>query len=140
VLVPTLLGQPDEVYLQLQTDGPPQGEVTLVYAVRPGIPTSGQTGVAVLITEARGKVNSQFFGKVLGQDATLEDVTVAGYHGWWISGRPHTFYLIDSAGDTRDETLRLATNTLLIDEGGTVVRIEGNLTKEQALQIARSLA
>jgi hypothetical protein len=139
VLVPTFLGQPDEVYLQLPTDGPPEGEVTLVYSVRAGIPTSGQSGVAVLITEARGRVNSEFFGKFLGPDTTIENVTVAGHRGLWISGKPHIFYFIDSAGNVRDETLRLATNTLLIDEGGTVVRIEGNLTKEQALQIARSL-
>jgi adenine deaminase len=46
---------------------------------------------------------------------------------------------VDSSGNVRYETLRLATNTLLIDEGGTVVRIEGNLTKAQALQIAGSL-
>jgi len=34
----------------------------------------------------------------------------------------------------------LATNTLLIDEGGTIIRIEGDLTKDQALQIAASLS
>jgi hypothetical protein len=137
--VPSNLGQPDEVYLQLPPLGPPQGEVTLVYSARPGIPTSGQTGVAVLITEARGAVNADFFGKVLGPGATIEPVTVAGHQGYWISGTPHEFFLIDSDGNTRDETLRLATNTLLIDDGGTIVRIEGDLTKAQALQIADSL-
>jgi hypothetical protein len=140
VLVPSSLGQPDEVYLQLPVLGPPQGEVTLVYSGRPGIPTSGQTGVGVLVTEARGSVNSEFFGKMLGPGTTLQDVTVAGHHGYWIAGKPHIFFLIDSDGNTRDETLRLATNTLLIDYGGTVVRIEGDLTKAQALQIAASLS
>ncbi len=140
VLVPSNLGQPDEVYLQLPPLGPPQGEVTLVYSGRPGIPTSGQTGVGVLVTEARGSVNTDFFGKMLGPDATLEEVTVAGHHGYWIAGQPHVFFLIDSDGNTRDETLRLATNTLLIDDGGTIVRIEGDLTKAQAFQIAASLS
>jgi hypothetical protein len=139
VLVPSNLGEPDEVYLQLPTLGPPQGEVTLVYSGRPGIPTSGQTGVGVLITEARGAVNTDFFGKMLGPGTTLEPVTVAGHHGYWIAGQPHIVLLIDSDGNTRDETLRLATNTLLIDEGGTIVRIEGDLTKAQAIQIAESL-
>jgi hypothetical protein len=138
VLVPTSLGRPDEVYLQRPPDGPPQGEVTLVYAARPGIPTSGQTGVAVLVTEARGAVNADFFGKVIGPDTTVEPVTVAGHQGYWISGKPHVFFLVDAAGSVRDETLRLATNTLLIDIGGTIVRIEGDLTKAQALQIAES--
>jgi hypothetical protein len=139
VLVPSNLGQPDEVYLQLPTLGPPQGEVTLVYSARAGIPTSGQTGVAVLITEARGSVNTDFFGKTLGPNTTIQEVTVAGHHGYWIAGRPHVFFLIDTNGNTRDQTLRLATNTLIIDFGGTIVRIEGNLTSAQALQIAALL-
>jgi hypothetical protein len=35
--------------------------------------------------------------------------------------------------------MRLATNTLILDVGGTIVRIEGNMTKAQALEIAASL-
>lgn len=140
VLLPESLGQPDEVYLQLPPDGPSGGEVTLVYATRQGIPTSGQTGVAVLITEARGAVNSNFFGKVVGPGTTMEPVTAYGHSGYWIAGAPHDFFFIDSAGNSRDETLRLATNTLLINDGGTIVRIEGDLTKDQALQLAASLS
>ncbi|TAN31460.1 hypothetical protein EPN29_12410 [bacterium] len=139
VLVPASLGPPDEVYLQPSPDGPPQGEVTLVYSLRPGIPTSGQTGVAVLVTEARGAIDANFFGKLLGPGTTLEDVTAAGHPGYWIAGKPHVFFLVDAEGNIRDETLRLATNTLLFDDGGTVVRIEGDLTRAQALEIAASL-
>ena len=140
VMIPSSLGSPDEVYLQLPPDGPSRGEVTLVYSTRPGIPVSGQTGVAVLVTEARGGINDQFFGKMLGPDATLEVVTVGGHRGYWIAGSPHVFIFLDANGNFRDETLRLATNTLILDEGGTVVRIEGNLTKARALEIAASLS
>lgn len=140
ILVPASLGQPDEVYLQLPPDGPPQGEVTLVYKSRPGVKTSGQTGVAVLVTEASGKVDAQMFGKMLGTGTNLEEVTVNGHQGYWISGQPHVFFFIDANGNFRDETLRLATNTLLIDDSGTVIRIEGDLTKAQALEIASSLS
>ncbi len=139
ITVPASLGQPDEVYLQLPPDGPAQGEVTLVYSARPGISVSKETGVAVLITEARGAVDKNFFGKMLGPDTTLEPVTVAGHEGYWIAGSPHVFFFTDAAGNFRNETMRLATNTLIFDMGGTVVRIEGNLTKAQALQIAASL-
>jgi hypothetical protein len=138
VLVPASLGDPDEVYVPYS--GPPDREVTLVYAARPGIPTSGQTGVAVLITEARGNVNSQFFGKFIGPGTTIEEVTAGGHRGLWIAGQPHDFYFIDTTGNMRVETLRLATNTLMLDFEGTVIRIEGDLTKAQALQIAQSLA
>jgi hypothetical protein len=140
VLVPSSLGQPDEVYQQGAPDGPPQGEVTLVYATAPGIKPSGQTGVSVLVTEATGAVDANFFFKVLPPGTTLEEVTVNGHHGYWIAGQPHDFFLIDADGAVRNETLRLATNTLIIDYGGTVVRIEGDMSKQEALQIAASLS
>lgn len=140
VLVPASFGPPDEVYLQPAPDAPPQGEVTLVYAARTGITTSGQTGVAVLVTEARGAVDSNFFGKMIGPGTTLEEVTVRGHHGYWIAGAPNVFFFLDADGNIRNETVRLAGNTLLIDYGGTVVRIEGNLTRAQALDIAASLS
>jgi hypothetical protein len=140
IVIPASLGNPDEVYLQPQPDGPAQGEVTLVYSARPGIPVSGQTGVSVLITEARGAVNKDFFGKMIGPGTTLQEVTVAGHHGYWISGQPSVFFFMDATGAFRNETLRLATNTLILDDGGTIIRIEGDLTEAQAIQIAASLA
>jgi len=140
IAVPASLGAPDEVYVQLPPNGPVQGEVSLVYKTRPDIKTSGQTGVAVLVTEANGQVKSDFFGKMLGSDATLQDVTVNGHPGYWISGKPHAFFFTDANGNFRDETLRLATNTLIFDDNGTIVRIEGDLTKAQALAIAASLS
>jgi len=140
ILVPASLGRPDEVYLQLPPQGPPKGEVTLVYKSRPGLKTAGETGVAVLVTEASGTVDTQMFGKLLGNSTTLEEVTVNGHKGYWIAGQPHIFFFIDANGQFRDETLRLATNTLLIDYDGTVIRIEGDLTNAQALEIAASLS
>jgi hypothetical protein len=113
--------------------------VTLVYSKRPGIPVASETGVAVLITEARGKVDTNFFGKMLGSGTTIEPVTIAGHQGYWVAGSPHIFIFLDADGNFRDETMRLATNTLILDDGGTIVRIEGNLTKAQAAQIAASL-
>jgi hypothetical protein len=139
IAVPSSLGQPAEVYLQLPPIGPAQGEVTLVYTERPGIPVASQTGVAVLVTEARGSVNTNLFAKMLGPNTTVEPVTIAGHQGYWIAGSPHDFVFLDADGNFRDETMRLATNTLILDEAGTIVRIEGNLTKAQAVEIATSL-
>ena len=139
VLLPGGLGPPDEVYLQNPPDGPAQGEITLVYGPRLGIPVSGETGVSVLVTEARGTVDQNFFGKTVGPGTTIEPLTVNGHQGWWISGQPHVFFFEDGSGNARLETLRLATNTLVIDEGGTIVRIEGDLPRQQALDLAASL-
>jgi len=138
IWVPSALGQPDEVYAVLPPLGPSGGEVTLVYGARPDIKVSGQTGVSVLVTEARGRVNENYFGKTLGPDTTLENVTVNGQLGWWIAGQPHVFVITDADGNPYTATLRLATNTLIFDDNGTIVRIEGDMTKAQALQIAAS--
>ena len=140
IAIPSTLGQPDEVYLQPPPDAPSQGEVTLVYATRPGIPGAGQTGVSVLVTEARGTVDQNFFGKMIGPGTTLEPVTIGGHQGYWIEGPLNEFFFTDANGGFRNETVRLAANTLILDYGGTIVRIEGNLTKAQALEIATSLA
>ena len=140
ITVPKSIGEPDEVYLQKPPDGPAQGQVTLVYGQRPGIPVSRETGVSVLITEARGSVDRNIFGKMLGPDATLQEVQVNGQPGYWIAGTPHVFYFLDANGNFRQDTMRLATNTLIFNNGGTLVRIEGNMTKAQALEIAKSLS
>ena len=139
VNVPEGLGQPDHVYLALPPDGPSGGEVTLVYTSVSGIPLSPQTGVSVLVTEARGTVDEQFFVKTVGEGTTVESVDVNGHHGWWISGRPHSIAFVDANGNPYFDTLRLAANTLIIDDGGTVVRIEGNMSKAQALQLAAGI-
>ena len=138
--VPSSLGQPDAVYVKLPPTGPSGGEVTLVYAQRPDIHAYGVTGVSILVTEARGKTNEIYFQKMLGQDATLEPTTVNGHAGYWIAGSPHQFVFTDADGNIYSDTLRLATNTLIFDNNGTIVRIEGDMTKSQALEIASSLS
>jgi hypothetical protein len=135
--VPSDLGPPDAVYVRTLPAG---GEVTLVYAHAGGIPVAGETGVAVLVTEVRGKIQGDYFAKQLGQDATIEQVTVRGRPGYWLAGSPHTVMFQDANGDPVPDTLRLATNTLVYDSGdGTVTRIEAYTTRERAIQIANSL-
>ena len=140
IMVPSSLGQPDAVYVKPPPTGPSKSEVSLVYGNRPDIPVSGQTGVAVLVTEARGQVNEIFFQKMLGPETPVEQVSVGGHQGYWISGHPHQFAFADANGNFYSDTLRLATNTLIFDNNGTIVRIEGDMTKAQALQIASSMS
>src|SRR5258706_3889708 len=85
IAIPSTLGQPDELYLQPAPDAPAQGEVTLVYSARHDIPVAAQTDVSVLVTEARGAVDQNFFGKMLGPNTTLATVTVVDHHGYWVS-------------------------------------------------------
>lgn len=140
IVVPPSLGQPDAVYLKLAASGGPSaGEVSLVYTRAPGVKTSAQTGVAVLVTEARGAVNENFFVKIIGPDTQIEQVSVNGHPGFWVAGHPHDFAFSDANGNFYMEHMRLATNTLVFDDNGTIVRIEGDMTKAQALKLASSL-
>lgn len=139
VMVPSSLGRPDVVYVKQPPSGPSKGEVTLVYSTRPDIPTTRLTGVSVLVTEARGAVEEIFFQKTLGPESKVEEVSVGGHRGFWISGSPHEFAFTDASGSFYRDPLRLATNTLIFDDNGTIVRIEGDMTRAQALQIANSL-
>jgi hypothetical protein len=136
ITVPSTLGQPDAVYLRSLPEG---GEVTLVYGHVAGIPVAGETGVAVLVTEVQGQVRRDFFDKMVGPNTTIEDVVVNGHAGIWVSGSPHNFVFLDAAGQPVSDTLRLATNTLIFSDGGTITRIEAYTSKERAIEIASSL-
>ena len=140
IVVPPSLGHADAVYLKpAASGGPSGGEVSLVYANAPGVQASAQTGVAVLVTEARGAVNENFFVKIIGPDTQVEQVSVNGHPGYWVAGHPHDFAFSDANGNFYMEQMRLAANTLVFDDNGTIVRIEGAMTKAQALKLAGSL-
>jgi hypothetical protein len=129
LLVPGL-DQPDAVYIG-------RGDmVSMVYAERPGLPADARTGVALLFTQVRGTVQHDAFGKGLGPDTRLEELTVNGGRGFWISGAPHMFFYRDSQGTIRDELVRLAGNTLVWEQSGLTLRLEGARDREEALRIA----
>jgi hypothetical protein len=130
---PAALGTPDEIYVD------PAERVTLVYRDRPGIPQSPATGVAALVVQFPGTVDSTFFGKAIGPDTTLTQVTVNGVTGYWLEGAPHFFFYRLENGSVLQETLRLAGNTLIWVENGVTLRVEANVTRETAVRIAESL-
>jgi hypothetical protein len=133
ILVPERLGVPDEVYIDSSLPG---GRVSLVYLSDRKAPTTH--GIGLLVTEFRGDVNPDFIGKLVDQGAAVQDVTVDGGRGFWISGEPHIVFYRDANGDIRDETLRLAGDTLMWERGNLLLRIESTLRRDLALEIARS--
>jgi hypothetical protein len=125
VVIPAALGEPDEVYFQ---ESPPGGMVSLVYGSR--------EKPRLLFTEFRAEVHEAIFKKV-APDTAIEPVVIAGRQGYWLQGA-HFFAYFDSDGDMQSEQVRLAGNTLLWEHGALTMRLEGRLTKAQALEIARS--
>ena len=77
--------------------------------------------------------------KLAGPDTTVERVRVGGAPGLWIAGRPHTFLYRNATGEVVADEFRLAGNVLLWERGGLTLRLEGDVTKERALEIAGSV-
>jgi len=133
VVVPSELGAPDAIYVDPSVAG---GEVVLAYKPRPGIPLVRETGLGLLITEFRGDIAPEFFLKMVGPDSTVEETSVNGDPAWWIAGHPHAIMVQASPGEYRDETLRLAGNTLIWQDESVTLRIESGLSKSGAMDIA----
>ena len=134
-LVPAELGQPDEVYISSAIPG---GEVTLLYGPRAGYPESGFR-VGLLVSQTPGQALVEVYEKGVAPGTTVRSVSVAGQPGTWISGAPHSFSYRSPSGESRVERARLASNVLLFERQGLIVRIEGAISLEKALQVASSL-
>jgi hypothetical protein len=92
-----------------------------------------QQPTTALLTEFQSDVPAGFLLKKLLISATsIEQVDVAGDEGYWLSGRAHV--VIEPSLPPR-----LAGNVLLWQHNGVTLRLEGRLTKEQALALARAI-
>ena len=127
---------PDAVYLSQSTAG---SFVTFVYAPRADLPPTSVEGVGLLLTQFRGELAPEFVGKMLGPGTTVTELRVGTGRALWIAGAPHVLLYRDAQGNVRDDTLRLAGNTLLWERDGVLLRIESALSQDQAVRIAESV-
>ena len=127
VLVPDEEGfeRPDAVFVDAGAPGRP---VALVYGPleRPRL----------LVLEFRA---APLIEKVLTLKTPVEHVTVSGEPGVWIEGPRHEFFYRTLEREPMRDTQRLAGNTLLWTRGPLTRRIEGDLSKEDAIRIAESV-
>jgi hypothetical protein len=119
------LGKPDAVYVR------DDAVATLVYgpAERPRL----------VLSQLRGSVYEGFVKKVGGTGTRVEHVTVRGQPGLFVSGDPHFVMFRNELGLIDDEPTYLAGNTLLWNRGQLLLRLEGDLTRAEALELARSV-
>jgi hypothetical protein len=93
------------------------------------------------VSEFRGDLSPDYFGKTAGQATRIERLRVDGESAIWLEGAPHFFFYRppDVPGGFREERLRIAQNVLLLERGRVLVRLEGAFGLELALELARSL-
>jgi hypothetical protein len=83
----------------------------------------------VLVAQANG--DQVDVAKKLASEATIVEPVQLGDFGIWIEGAPHVVRLGRDA--------RLAGNVLVWLEGRTTLRLEGDLDKDQMLELARDI-
>jgi hypothetical protein len=121
VHVPAALGDPKRV---LVADGTPPRVVAMEYA-----------GPARL-DQFDGTIDIGYFKKV-SRPGQLEWTEVDGKTALWVEG-PHAVGYVGRDGTFRLEEARLAANTLIWQSGRTTLRLEGDFTRAEAIDIAES--
>jgi len=92
----------------------------------------------LLLSQHHAEVWDGFVKKAAGSGTTIEPVTVSGEPGYFVSGDPHfVMYLED--GLIQDEPASLAGNTLLWNRGELLLRLEADITRDEALELAESV-
>ena len=119
------VGKPDAIFVR---DG---NVVSLVYG-RVDHPR-------LVLTEVRGSVWHGFAKKVAGGGTRVEEVTVDGEPGLFVSGDEHFVMFRDENGLIDDEATFLAGTVLLWNRGPLLLRLEADVTREEALELARSV-
>jgi hypothetical protein len=114
--------KPDSVYL---SNSLPGGQLTLLW----GTPSD----VRLLLTEFRGMA---YVEKVVQGDTKVEPVDI-GEAGAWFQGQ-HVVMFSDRAGTFRESRGRLAASTLVWQSGDVTLRLEGDISREEALRIGRT--
>ncbi|SIM76156.1 hypothetical protein [Micromonospora cremea] len=125
IRLPAKLGPPEQVLVADPDDTGACRVATLLYR-----------GGALRVDAFDGRLDVAFHKQSSRPGA--EWVHVSGGFAVWVGG-PHVLAYVDRSGEVRMETARLAASTLIWQEADVSYRLEGDLTKAEAIEIARSL-
>jgi hypothetical protein len=92
-------------------------------------------GQTVLLSEYRSRVG--LLKKAVVGTTVVDPVRVDGDRGLWLEGAAHTLTYFDRRGVYHQRTVLIRGNVLLWVHGDITLRLEGKLSKAQALRLAR---
>jgi len=119
--VPEALGDPDGV--EVSAD---RRVLSLTWETDDGTVLLDQIGARLDYAFAKSATGVQF-------------VTVAGNFALWFA-QPHEVVVLEPDGTPRRETARLAGHTLIWERGQVTMRLEGDLTRAEAVVVAETVA
>jgi hypothetical protein len=119
------LGEPDAVFVRGDT------MASLVYGPvdRPRL----------VLSQLRGAVYDGFVKKVGASGTRVEEVEVNGERGLFVSGDDHYVMFLGEDHTVQDESTFLAGTVLLWNRGPFLYRLEGELTRDEAIELAESV-
>ena len=131
-LIPEELGPPDRTRELGQ-------RISLVYEPRDGLPKLPGMDAGLIITQTRGGIRTEYLRKLVFGGTNVRRVNVAGRPGAFISGGTHAYIYEAPGGAVEQDHPLLAGPTLIWEQDGRVLRLEGDVDRATALRIARSM-
>ena len=116
---------PDAIFVR------PDGLASVVY----GDPAHPR----LVLSQARGAIYDGFIKKTADLGTIVDEVTVDGEPGLFVDGPQHFVMFLDENGLISDERTYLAGTVLLWNRDELLLRLEGDLTEEEALELAESV-
>jgi len=117
--------EPDAIFVR------PDGLASVVY----GDPARPR----LVLSQARGAIYDGFIKKTGSRDTTIRTVSIDGEPGLFVDGAEHFVMFLDEHGEISDELTYLAGTVLLWNRGPLLLRLEGDLTRAKALELAESV-
>jgi hypothetical protein len=136
VLLPAALPAPDTAWVAGAGD---RRIVTLAWRAEPGQPTLENSDLSLVLMAVPGTSDGGFLVKGLGDETSVDDVSIDGEPGWWISGDVHEIRFLRPDGEAGLLPTRLAGDTLVFAHEGTLYRLETAFGRDATIAIAESL-
>ena len=139
-LGPPLARRPAELRAHLAIKLPEiQGSAPARYYAQPGLIATllRYRDTAVLLTEMRNE--QMALSKKFVPEATRVEPVELGLGGIWIEGGKHVLMWQFGPGNTRELRTRFAGNVLVWYDGERTFRLEGDLNRDQMLELARKI-
>lgn len=112
--------------------------VSLVYPAADGLPPVDGTSAGLVVTQFAGRPDDVVLRKAVGPDAEVSPVDVGGATGWWITGA-HTVATVTPDGGVAPQDVRYADRTLLWSVDGVTLRLEADVGRARAVELAASM-